>query len=291
MSEPSKVLLLGASGMLGLEVAKNLFKENIPFRALTSSKSGLAKLAPFTQDIWVADVVHNPNAIAGICKDIDSVISGMGKSISLFSTDDDTFNEVDNLANATVLLDAITNRVSYYIYVSIKEAGDNDEFEIPKNQKSFEDKLNGSGITNCIFRPVGFYSGLHDLAVMAKKGIIPVIGDGTAKTNSIAQEDFAKVIVKAYLERKTGIQIIGGPEIHSRYAMAEMIKARFGGKIVTVPETLADVGMVLPQFFDKSTYHKLKFFKFITTHDMLGDIHGNLTFREYLSFIDESDLP
>ncbi len=71
----------------------------------------------------------------------------------------------------------------------------------------FEDALQASGLDYTIIRPVGFFSGLNDLAIMAKRKVIPiVVGDGQAKTNSIHQKDLAKVVVdncmKAPISRK-----------------------------------------------------------------------------------------
>ena len=287
----AKVLLLGASGSLGLEIAKCLKQDLIPFRAQTSSFDGGEKLHPYTDDIWIVDPVTNPEKIQGITDGITTVISGMGKSVSLFTNSPDTFNEVDHIGNAEVLLDALKNKVSYYIYISIKEAEDNDDYAIPKNHKKFEEKLEQSGIPHCILRPVGLFSGLHDLAIMAKRNMIPVIGDGEAKTNSISQTDMAEVILNTLKNTITGIRIIGGPEIHSRYEMALMIQERFGAKIIKIPNTIANVGAFLPQFFDKNLHDKVGFFKHITTHNMIGEKHGVITFRQYLNSIDENELP
>ena len=287
----AKVLLLGASGALGLEIAKRLKRDSISFRAQTSSETGLEKLKTYTTDIWIADPTKNPDEVKGITSGINTVISGMGKSVSLFTNSADTFNEVDHIGNAEVLIDALRNKVSYYIYISIQEAGDNDKFSIPKNHKKFEDKLTESGIAHCILRPVGLFSGLHDLAIMAKRNIIPIIGDGEALTNSISQDDMAEVVLDKLKNKTTGLYSIGGPEIHTRYEMAQMIQERFGAKIIKIPTSIANIGAFLPQFFDKNMHDKIGFFKYITTHDMIGVKHGIITFKQYLQSINENDLP
>ncbi|UII20791.1 SDR family oxidoreductase [Fulvivirga ligni] len=287
----ANILLMGASGSLGLEIAKRLKRDAIPFRGHTTSSSGLEKLKPYTDDIWIADPVENPKSVVGITDGISTVISGMGKSVSLFSNSADSFYEVDYLANAEILSDAIENKVSYYIYISIKEAGNNDEFAIPRSHKHFEESLQNSKINHCILRPVGFYSGLHDLAIMAKHQVIPIIGEGEAKTNSIAQGDMAEVVIRTLKNKNTGVHIIGGPRIHTRYEMAKMVQDRFGGKVIKVPHTVANVGAVLPQIFDKNLHEKIGFFKYIITHDMIGEKNGSITFEEYLNTIDENDLP
>ena len=80
--------------------------------------------------------------------------------------------------------------------------------------------------------------------------------------------------------------------IHTRREMADMIEKRIGGKIVEVPEKIAEWGMFLPELVDDDISAKLKYFKFVTTNDMIGEQHGEITFEDYLKGLDlEKDLP
>jgi uncharacterized protein YbjT (DUF2867 family) len=154
----------------------------------------------------------------------------------------------------------------------------------------FEDELRSSGLDYTIIRPVGFFSGLNDLAIMAKRKVIPIIGDGQAKTNSIHHADLAEVVVK-YLYEGPEILEVGGPLIHTRLEMAEMIKEKIGGQIITVPKNIAEMGVAIPKFFSDNLGDKLDYFTFITTNDMLGEKHGSLTFEKYLKGLDLNKLP
>lgn len=84
---------------------------------------------------------------------------------------------------------------------------------------------------------------------------------------------------------------VGGPLIHTRLEMAEMIKDRIGGKIVKVPEKLADFGMFFPELVSDNISSKLNYFKYVTSNDMIGEKTGNITFKEYLENLDLNDLP
>src|SRR5690606_1116669 len=64
-----KVLLAGASGSLGMEVAKKLAHSFIPFRALVNSEESAEQLRGYTQDIWVADA-QNPDELKGMCEGV-----------------------------------------------------------------------------------------------------------------------------------------------------------------------------------------------------------------------------
>ena len=285
-----KVLIAGASGALGRELMKLLKEKDIPLRALVSGKEGASIVAPFTDDIWKADASKGDEAIGGVTKGITHVISAMGKSVSLFTTEGDSFQAVDFEGNSYILEDALGNDVQRFIYVSIKGADTAQDYEIARAHKEFEDMLRTSGLDYTIIRPVGFFSGLNDLAIMAKRGIIPMVGDGKARTNSIHQEDLAKKVV-SLLEDGPNLLEVGGPKIHTRKEMAEMVQEFIGGKIISVPEKVADIGMLLPELISDNMAAKLDYFKHITSNDMIGEKTGTISFREYLQSLDLNKLP
>ncbi len=286
-----KILLAGASGALGLEVLKLLHQQGKDVRALVHSEDGAEEVSPYTNDIWKADASEGNEVIRDITKDVSIVISTLGKSVSLFTNRGKSFVENDFYANSNILDDAIKNGVKRFIYVSIKGAEKALEYEVAKSHKMFEDALEASGLDHTIIRPVGFYSGLHDLAIMAKRKVIPIVGDGEAKTNSIHQKDLAKVVVK-YLQEGPELKEVGGPLIHTRREMADMVAKKVGGKVIPVPEEIAEWGMFLPEMVDDDISAKLHYFKFVTTHDMVGEKNGEITFEEYLNSLDlEKDLP
>lgn len=288
--EKEKIFVAGASGALGTEIVRILSEKKYPLRLLTNSKEGAAKIASYSTDIWNTDATSNGPEIENITKDISIVISSLGKSVSLFSPSDDSFYESDYKANKNILEDAVKNKVKRFIYISIKGADVKEDYSIAKAHKMFEDALRASALDYTIIRPVGFFSGLNDLAVMAKRKIIPIVGDGEARTNSIHHEDLAKVVVK-YLNEGPEIIEVGGPLIHTRLEMAEMIKDKIGGKIIKVPKGIAEMGVAIPKFFDEDMGDKLDYFTFITTNDMIGEKNGSITFSEYLEGLDLNKLP
>ncbi len=286
-----KILLAGASGALGLEVLKLLHQQGKKVRALVHTADGAEKVSSLTDDVWRADASEGNEIIKDITKDISIVISTLGKSVSLFTNRGKSFMENDFYANSNILDDAIKNKVKRFIYVSIKGAEKALEYEVAKSHKMVEDALQASGLDYTIIRPVGFFSGLNDLAIMAKRKVIPIIGEGKAKTNSIHQKDLAKVVLK-YLNEGPDIIEVGGPLVHTRREMADMIANKLGGKVVPVPEKVAEWGMFLPELVDDNISAKLKYFKFVTTNDMIGEKHGDISFEEYLESLDlEKDLP
>lgn len=286
MQETGKVLIAGATGALGMEIVKELHKKNIPMRGLT--RSGNLELEQLTGDVFTGDA--SEDTVAGVTEGVTTVISSLGKSVSLFTPTDESFFESDYIANKNILDDALKHGVKRFIYVSIKGADSKEGYTIAKAHKMFEDYLRNSGIDYTIVRPVGFFSGLNDLAILAKRQIIPIVGDGKAKTNSIHHKDLAKVMV-GFLNDGPKVVEIGGPKIHTREEMAEMVKEKIGGQIIKVPEVFADFGVELQKIFSEDVYNKLDYFKYVTTNDMIAEPHGTITFQQYLNSLDPKDLP
>ncbi|GHA29282.1 3-beta hydroxysteroid dehydrogenase [Salinimicrobium marinum] len=287
-----KVLVAGASGALGLEISKILKSRNIPIRALVHSSDGASKVSPYTSDIYRADASEGSSEIKDITQNVTTIVSAMGKSVSLFSGNENSFMENDFFANNNLLDDAVKNGVKRFVYVSIKgaDAEEAREFEVAKAHRKFEEALQASGLDYTIVRPVGFFSGLNDLAIMAKRNVIPIIGEGKAKTNSIHQKDLATFVMQYLNEGPETIEV-GGPLIHTRLEMAEMIKEKIGGQILKVPEKLAELGMFLPEMVSDNISSKLEYFKFVTSNDMIGEKTGSITFQQYLDDLDLNDLP
>lgn len=290
MENKGKVLVAGAPGALGTEIVKLLNLQETPFRVLTRASEGASELSSYTDDIWVGDASKYPSDLTNISKDIFTVISALGKSVSLFAPSEESFYESDFLANKMLLDDAIKNGVKRFVYISIKGADIDKDFSIAKAHKMFENELIASGLDYTIIRPVGFFSGLNDLAIMAKRKVIPIIGSGEAKTNSIHQKDLAEVVVSYTWEGPELIEL-GGPQIHTRLEMAEMIKEKVGGQIIKVPKKIAEVGAAIPKFLNDEIHDKLDYFEYITTNDMIGEPVGSITFREYLKTLDLKRLP
>ncbi|SDS34844.1 NAD(P)H-binding protein [Christiangramia echinicola] len=290
MGETKKILVAGASGDLGTEIVKLLKKQGYELRLITRSDDGLRKLSSYSDDIWKVNATEDLQGLNGIGEGVNYFISTLGKSLSLFRPNEDKFITTDFIANRNILNALKTSNVKRVLYVSIKGADAAQEFEIAKAHKLFEEEIEASGISHTIIRPVGLFSGLNDLTIMAKRQIIPIVGDGNAKTNSIYNADLADVIV-SFLDKGPNYFEPGGPLIHTRLEMAEMIQNKIGGKIIRIPEAMADLGMLLPDFLDNGLDEKLDFYKYVTTRDMIGEKCGSKTYEEYLNDLNLNDLP
>jgi putative NADH-flavin reductase len=111
------ILLFGASGNVGKHVAMEASKQGYNVTAVVRNAQKAKDLAEISHSVIVADVMK-PLELEGICKNFDVVISALGKRVSPNDNSKATFYDVDFLANARILKDAIVSGVKKFVYVS-----------------------------------------------------------------------------------------------------------------------------------------------------------------------------
>ena len=284
-----KILVAGATGSLGWEVIKLLHHAGIPIRALTNDGRKKYTLQKYTKDIVIADA-REPDQIIGVCKDISVLISTIGKSVSLFKNDRGSYDSIDFRANCNLLREAEKSGVERIIYISILGSDKKNPLKISQVHYSVEQIIHKKFNNYTIVKPTGFFSGLNDLLIMGKRGFIPVIGSGKHLTNSIHQADLALAITEQLF---TGPKIIwiGGPKIHSRREMAEMVQHKTGAKIIHLPHLLVKGAIPPIWLFKPSIYHNLDYFRYVTTRNMVNQAYGSISYQTYLDNLDLNTLP
>lgn len=283
-----KILVAGASGSLGFEVLKKLRQGNMPARALVRSQESAKKVSEYAPDVVVADA-GNPTELKQAFDGVDVVFSAVGRSVSLF-TEGDSFEETDWEINKNLIEGASGAGVKRFVYISIEGADEASDLKIGNVHKRVEDLLRQKFSDFTIIRPVGFFSGLNDLLILGKQGIVPVSGTGEHRTNPIHQEDLAQVVVDNLFE---GPEIIsaGGPEIYTRMEIAEMAAEKTNGKIVSFPSIVIGPGLLFLKLLDGDVQAKLDYFNFVTTNDMVAPVNGSISLREYIRNFDLNSLP
>lgn len=283
------ILIAGAGGALGFEVAKKLAASKTPFRVLALNRKSADKLEPFTPDIWIADA-RDPEAIKGMCKGISIVFSSLGKSVSLFTVDEGDYDEIDYECNKNIVAEATYAGVSRFVYCSIKGSDSASLLKLAEVHKKVQDLIEEVFEDYTIIKPTGFFSGLNDLLIIAKRGLLLLPGSGNYRTNSIHQEDLAQVVID-HLYAGPKKMNVGGPEIHTRDEMARIVQEKTGARLLHVPEILMHMGLPVIGAFSKSVAHNLDYFRHVSTRDMVAEKYGHITFRDYVNSIDLNDLP
>jgi uncharacterized protein YbjT (DUF2867 family) len=280
-----KILLAGATGVLGTEILKLLQPTDYWVRALVRRADQQEIVRPYCEEVFVGDAT-DPSALHGACQDIDIVLTTIGKSVSLFTNSAASFLDIDYQANLNLLSEARGAGVNRFVYVSIFGSETSPKLRVGWSQELFTRQLMQSGLSHTIIKPVGFFSGLHDLVIMANKGVLIIPGDGESLTNAIHQGDLAGVCVQC-LEAGPPVMEVGGPEIHSRNEVAQLVADHTGARKLNVPVWLVLLGLRVLRPFSKNLYDKLSYFTYITTNDMVAPPYGERTFADYL----KTELP
>jgi uncharacterized protein YbjT (DUF2867 family) len=284
-----KVLLAGASGSLGMEVAKCLAHAFIPFRALVNSEESADQLRAYTPDIWVADA-QNPDELKTMCDGVSHVFSSLGKSVSLFTGGSGSYEEIDFQCNKNIIEEAERAGVTRFVYCSILGSEPDNKLHLAQVHYRVQVLLEESKLSYTVIKPTGFFAGLHDLVIFGKKGIIPVVGSGEYRTNPIHHADLAAKVMEV-LEEGPQVVEVGGPETLTRQKIAEIVKDKTDASIIHVPEVMVRAGLPVFSFVTKDLSHNLDFFTYVTTRDMIAPGYGSRTFAEYIKQMDLGEMP
>ncbi|MDF9798242.1 nucleoside-diphosphate-sugar epimerase [Catalinimonas alkaloidigena] len=277
-----KVLIAGASGVLGLEVLKQL--QDHPEYWVRGHIRDAAKrkaILPYCDEVVLADA-RQPEQLKGICDDIEIVFSTIGKSVSLFAPEAGNFVDLDFRGNLNLLEEAKKAGVSRFVYTSIYGSETSPNLMQGWTQEMFAQNLMHTKLSHTIIKPVGMFSGLNDLIIMAKSGILMTPGNGKCLTNAIHPKDLASFCIN-HLQNGPQVAEVGGPEIHSRNEVMKMVaEATHTRLTMNIPLWIVKPGLMLVRLLNKNLYDKLSYFTYITTHDMVAPRYGKLTFKEYL---------
>lgn len=275
-----KVLVLGATGAIGRAALSILRRRGLSTRALVQGEAGA--LRSIADEVRVGEVT-DPGSLAGVCDEVDVVISALGKPVSLFSNDDSSFHEVDFNGNANVLKEAATHGVKRFVYISIfGSEWFGDDFAVARAHRDFEELLQSSGLGYAILRPVGLFSGMLDFLTMAKRGAVITLGTGESRTNPIHHEDLAQLAVER-MEGENAIDDAGGPDVYTRWEIGELACRAMGcDNHVRLPELAMAAGLPLVNIYDRNFFDELAFFKEVLTHDVVAPPYGTHHLEDFL---------
>ncbi len=209
----ANILVAGASGGVGKAIIQQLKQQNHPIRALVRTATKLGDQA--VNDVFLADA-RDPAKLKGACDGIDVIISALGASLQLGRTESNAnYWDVDYQANKNLLTEAKQAGVRKFIYISVFKAQEIKGSAYFEAHAAFEEELKRSGLDYAIVRPTGIYYIFDEFVKLARRGIIPLFGDGSANTNPIAEHDVARVCVAA-IDAPQNVYDIGGPEVFTR---------------------------------------------------------------------------
>ncbi|GAB5518528.1 MAG: SDR family oxidoreductase [Rhodothermales bacterium] len=275
------VLVAGASGNLGSAIINELkARGGFRVRALTRKPERVAHLPA---DETVIGDLRTPSSLEVACKGADAVIGASGASLQLrLRIGSPTYRAVDYEGNLNLLTAAQTAGVERFVYVSVYAAEGYDDTDYVRAHTDFADHLVDSGLAYTVVEPTGYFSAFDLFVTLARGGVLPIIGDGTARTNPIAVEDLAEVCVDG-LDGDSRTIPIGGPATFTRREIAELAFEALGKKprIVHLPPGVLTLNRTLVRPLDKRLSHLLHFFQRVNQTDAVATPYGSRHLHAY----------
>ncbi len=267
--------MAGASGALGTHVVRALAARGWRVRALARRPTRLQHLGAALSEAHTADAL-DPRTLRGACDRVDAVFSCLGASVRLsLGGGWRSYTAVDTPANLHLLAAATDAGVKRFVYVSTHHTPSMADLGYVRAHEAVVDALRASALDWAVVRPTGLYSALGVLITMARRGPLPEIGDGSARSNPIHDMDLAEACASA-VEGAPREQAIGGPEVLTRHAIGQMAFAAVdrAASFVPAPPMLARAGSVLLRPFHPRMAHLAAFLAAVSTQDVIAPAVG-----------------
>lgn len=215
MKNNKRILVIGATGMLGKPVAEQLMKDGFTVRVLARNPEKAQKLLGAGHEIVKGDF-EDAASLKSAIQDCD----GVHINIKGGPTEAD-FNRVDHLGVKRITETAKTVGVGRVTLISAyavsEEKADTSE---SRSKLKGDAALKSSGVPYTIFRATWF---METLPMFVQGKNISLIGNQIHPLHWIAAEDYARMVSKSYQTDETLNKefYIFGPEAHT---MGEAMK-------------------------------------------------------------------
>jgi uncharacterized protein YbjT (DUF2867 family) len=243
-----KTLIIGATGLVGLEICRQLTHAGRPVRALlrpTADAGKRAELKVLKAELVEGDL-KDPQSLARACAGVESVISTASATISRQAGD--SIETVDRHGQLALVDAARKSGVGQFVFISFR---DNPRIQYPLTtaKRAVEGALKTSGMTYTIlqasyFMEVWLTPGLgFDVA----NGKVRVYGDGGSPISWISYRDVARAAVTAVTESTSPNTVVelGGPQALSPIEIVRMFEAAGSGilAVEAVPKSVLESQM------------------------------------------------
>ena len=275
-----KILVAGATGYLGRNVAKALKNRGYWVRALGRSAGKLEPIKEFADELFIGEVT-DPASLDGLCDGIDVVFSSVGITRQ---KDGLTYQDVDYQGNRNLLTVAEGSGVSKFMYVHVLNAEKLEHVALVQAKQAFVDELKRSSLDHTVICPTGFFSDMEEFHSMARSGHVYLFGDGSNRINPIHGADLAEICARALENAEKQISV-GGPEVFTYRQISELAfdVLEQPAKTTCIPKPLvsAMVG-ALRWLIPAKIYGPVQFMASVMTMDVVGELHGQRRLADHV---------
>ncbi len=209
-------LVVGATGLLGGAICRELARQGMPVRAVTRTTSDPARvreLRDLGADLVEADL-RDTRSLVGACRGVDTVLSTVTTTVS--RQPGDTIQTVDLDGQCSLIDAARANGVRHFVYISYPDMDRDQPCPLTIAKRTVERHLQASGLTHTILRANTFMEVWLSpaLGFDYANARAQIYGSGAGKVSWVSVADVARFAV-ASLDAplaQNAIWDVAGPE-------------------------------------------------------------------------------
>lgn len=275
-------VLVAGAGVLGRELMRGLVDRGHEVTGLALRDREFDGLNRERIRCVTGDVTR-PETLQGLCAGVDVVVSCIG--ITRISSRL-KHRDVDYQGNLNLLNAAEDAGVGKFVIVSPEgvTTGQN-AAPLLEARHAFEAVLSSRKLDWVIVHSGGFFSDLAEMAKLAKKAPIFLIGNGQTQFTPIAVEDLAVLVADSVGSARNEKVHVGGPETLSWNEIAKLLFTPWGLKprVYHVPAWVCHTVLALIGPFSPRYYAMGRLIVFMSTTQLATPTRGKTRLADYLN--------
>jgi NADH dehydrogenase len=267
--EASRVLVAGATGVVGGLVTRKLLAAGVPVRALGRNREKLAALADAGAEAAAVDLLDRP-AVARACEGVGQVFTTVNNVMGRGASSP---NRVDLPAHEALCSGAKGAGVRRLVYLSGRGMTANDPVDFFRVKHAIEGCIRRSGVPFIMLQSGAFMETWVGMLSegMRKKGVAVLFGDGHMVSNFIAVEDVAEFAVRILAREEIVNETIeiGGPSSISFHQLVSLLETQMGVRVKRrrIPRVVLWLGGLALQPFNEVAARFMRLGYFAATRD------------------------
>lgn len=270
------IVVAGASGMLGREVARTLLARGHAVRAL-HRRPLPGDLAPHGQRV---DLAADTPDLEGV----DVVFSAVGASVDATTLRGwRGYRSVDTPLNLRLIDAAERAGVGRVVYVAVVGHERYGRTPYVAAHEAVVARLRASTtVAGSVIRATGFFSAFDQFLTLARLRVLPNIGGGGRRTNPIHDLDLAAICADACEGGEAEIEA-GGPDVFTRRELLELAGAAVGVRplLLTIPTFMARLGALAMRPLHPRVSQLASFVAELSVHDSTAPALGTRRLEDY----------
>jgi uncharacterized protein YbjT (DUF2867 family) len=232
------ILIVGATGVLGREAARQLVAAGHQVRAMVRTPDKARNLAEMGAEVVQGDLI-DPPSLARACHGADGVLAA---AHALMGTGSNASEAVDDVGHRALVDAAKAASVQRFVYTSARGASAEHPIDFFRTKANVERYVEASGLAYTILRPSAFMEWhVHNLLGknLVESGRTTIFGNGNNPTNFVAASGVAHFAVLALTEPTPAGRtlVIGGPDNVTKREIADTYAKYLGrpAKVLCIP--------------------------------------------------------